>query len=177
MVRRNAGVPLCSATSEILARPHHDVPTEGRGFVDYFTELMVLGGFNSQFILFVFFGLNTSIRKQLCPKWADTHAHNWGDTCPTKATGNHARRRQGRAYASFKWKTLSGSDPVALLQAENQSAGRRNTSAAVKYLPHVNVNYSFRRPHQQMTESLISEMLHKQPESCLIHSFFPSSFP
>lgn len=45
MVQRNADVSLCSATSEILARPRCDVPTEGHEFVDYFTEQMVLGGF------------------------------------------------------------------------------------------------------------------------------------
>lgn len=54
MVQKNTGVSICSTTSEILARPRCDVPTEGHGFVDYFTEQTVLGGFNSHKL--VYFG-------------------------------------------------------------------------------------------------------------------------
>lgn len=107
MVWKNAGVPLCSATSEILARPRCDVPTEGNGFMAYFRK-----GSGSKVIAIDCLILYT------------------------KATDNQAHRRQGRPYTNFQRKTLSGSDPVALLQAENQSAGRRKTSAAVKCLPH-----------------------------------------
>lgn len=50
---------------------------------------------------------------------------------------------------------------------------RSSSSSKVSPTLVMNMNYSFRCPPERMTESLIEEMLHKQPESCSIHSSFP----
>lgn len=69
----------------------------------------------------------------------------------------HCCRCRGRESISRKEKHLSSSSRVSPTLV-------------------MNGNYSFRRPPERMTESLIEETLHKQPESCSIHGSFPSSF-
>lgn len=182
---------MCSVTFEISARPRCDNCTHipkpssqsnlDNGVISAWRYLWALGGFNScgLFCFSLFFLLlessfasnelthtRTNIGMHVKPKQpAIKHAASRGGVTQALSEKRcraqiwrHCCRRRGTEAISRKEKHLSSRSEVSPTLA-------------------MNGNYSFRRPPERMTESLIEEMLHKQPESCSIHSSFPSSSP